>query len=234
MPLWPQLCSTSQALVSVPRPGGNGRGSPCNETPLWAHSVPASLKAQPLLCQPHSLSKQNTGRRDPSCSRPPATCVRALRPLLLIVGDVWSQADLSDDELSLIQEYSFSSSYCWSKPPPLLPSTVFFQKNFCLYFGLLRIFVAVPGLSMAAGAEAAPQLRGLGVSRRRVSCCRAPALELRLGSCGPRSSVVPWHVDPLGLRIKPVSPALAEEFCITGLPGKSLPFFRLFQSKLFP
>lgn len=43
----------------------------------------------------------------------------------------------------------------------------------------------------------------MGISWRRVCRRQAPAPELRLGSCGPRSSEVPRHVDPLGPRIEP-------------------------------
>lgn len=100
---WPRRCSTSRALVSVPRAQGICRGCPCNERPLWACLAPASLKAQPLLGQPRSLSEQNAGRQDCSCSCTPPTRVGLLR--LLLVRDICSQVDPDHDKLSLTQEY---------------------------------------------------------------------------------------------------------------------------------
>lgn len=115
----------------------------------------------------------------------------------LLVGDVWSQVELNDDKLSLIHEYSISSSYWWSKPPPLLSSAALSNKVSCA-------FRAAPDLrGCARFLWLREQGQGSGISRWRVCCRQAPAPELRLGSCGPRSSEVPRHADPLGPRIEP-------------------------------
>ena len=54
------------------------------------------------------------------------------------------------------------------------------------------------------------------------SCCGAPALEhAGCSSCGTQASLLPSIWNFPGLRIEPVSPALAGGFLTTGPPGKS-------------
>ena len=124
----------------------------------------------------------------------------------------------------------------WNREPRNSPTQTcpveFFKKLFILFW-LRWVFVAARGLSLVAVSRGYSSLQCTGSSLRWLLLLRSTgsrrtgfssrgsrALERRLSSCGARALLLRGMWDLPGPGLEPVSPALADGFLTTALPGK--------------